>query len=263
MKAAVVGYGFVGKALGEALEVPFLVLDPKFEKSVQGLDDILEFQPYVIFLCLPTPTVDGKCDDTLIMKYVQDLKDYQGVLCIKSTIPVGTVEKIEAILPNAVLWPELLVEKTAVFDMVHPSITVIGTRDRAQYDWMYWFLIENTKINTDLGKSIHRCTMKEASVFKYTVNSFLAMKVVFMHEMYNWLRARGEESSYKILTDMLSVEGRVGASHMKAPGDHGLGFAGSCFPKDTQALRHQASLDGVHLELLNAGIQANENLRAL
>lgn len=259
MRAGIIGYGFVGQAVASVIndDVHLSILDPNHSQS--SLQDFVETQPSIIFICVPTPTVDGACDDSLVINYVADLKDYVGQIIIKSTIPPATVEKIIAIRANTIFWPETLRAKHALHDMRYPSIMVIGAEDR-KAEMLIKFIKEHTYICPAQTPDI--VSPVEASVFKYMMNSFLATKVVFMHQMYRWLVTRGEGDSWNTIGNLLDSEGRIGHSHLSAPGEHGLGFAGACFPKDTEALIEQAKKDGAELPLLQAAVEQNKKLRS-
>jgi UDPglucose 6-dehydrogenase len=254
----IIGYGFVGQAIGSVLKEPFIVVDPVHPEGF-SLNVLLEHNPEIIFICVPTPTKDQGCDDSLILDYIQKLKDFNGTVVIKSTIPPETVEKIQVIRPVTVVWPELLREAHAKEDIKNPKIIVIGAQRETEFEILLNFIQENTNINTCPIKHVKPT---EASIFKYTVNSFLALKVVFMHQMYQWLETRGNGESWDNIAELLKLEGRIGQSHLKAPGEHGLGFSGTCFPKDTEALVWQASQDNFDMSLLSNAIQINkEKLR--
>lgn len=256
----VIGYGFVGKAMCHIIRDNHicLVVDPAIDWAL-SLEMLIKAKPEFIFICVPTPSkLSYECNDSLVMEYVNKLIDYDGVLIMKSTVPPSTVDKIISVRPDTVIWPEFLREDHALDDITYPSVIAIGALRTETFDKMKTFINESS-IEASEGCSIRHVTPVEASIFKYTVNSFLAMKVVFMHEMA--LLTDGRGSNWNNVVDLLAIEGRVGASHLDAPGKHGYGFDGSCFPKDTKALAAQGKLDGANLSLLEAAIEANYRLR--
>lgn len=256
-QTAVIGHGFVGQAVSSILKISPLIIDIK--DSDTTLDYVIK-TCQMIFICLPTPTINEKCDDSLVIEYIEKLKDFSGLVVVKSTVPLATVEKILQIRNNIIIWPELLREKYANEDIQNPNIIVIGSDDQS-FLAIENFIKQQTYINHK--DNIHHVSPEEASIFKYTVNSFLATKVVFMHQMYVWLKERNLENSWPTVANLLAKEGRIGSSHLMAPGEHGLGFGGSCFPKDTQALLVQANSDNVVLGLLKQVIEENEKLKKL
>lgn len=250
----IIGYGFVGQALGSVLQDNFQVVDFACERGVD-FDTLMSMNPTHVFICVPTPSTENGCDDSIVMHYIERLACYNCVVIVKSTVPPSTVDKIMSVRPSTVIWPELLREKTAKQDMRQPSLVVIGASDEEIFTDVQQFIMEHTSIEI-IPELIRRVTPKEASIFKYSVNSFLAMKVLFMHQMYQFAQSEGVE--WDNIADVLAMEGRVGRTHLRAPGDHGLGFAGTCFPKDTVALAKDA--DG-QLTLLEQTILLNKQLR--
>ena len=271
MHVVIVGYGFVGKALRSVLRdatstratnLRLSIVDPALESS-EKFEDVVSTNPDIVFLCLPTPTTGGHCDDTLVMDYIQKLRSYPGLVVVKSTVPVSTVENILLHRPTTVFWPELLRESKAAEDMKNPKIIVIGAPSNLQASYLTRFIEAYTTIAVPNSASVKVVSPKESSIFKYAINSFLATKVVFMHQMFSWLKERGDGESYSVLVELMKAEGRSGQTHFDAPGQHGLGFAGSCFPKDTAALLSQVKNDDdQEFGLLEAVIEENEKLRS-
>lgn len=249
----VIGNGFVGQAVCSILRAKYATVDvnDSFEK-------LLEMEPDVIFICVPTPPGANGCDDSIVMDYIEKLVDFSGIVIVKSTVPPNTVAKILTLRPSTIFWPELLREKSALKDIRYPRIIVLGgTWDMCMR--MTKFIKEQTIIESESF-----CCMDpvEASIFKYTLNSFLAMKVTFVHQMFLWMREMGASpESWDRISLALAREGRMGTTHMKAPGEHGFGFSGSCLPKDMAALIAQAKSDGFELSLLNAVMAVNQSLR--
>jgi UDPglucose 6-dehydrogenase len=270
MKIAIIGFGFVGKALHSVLKDKMrfnaLIVDPAL--SDMTFESAIADNPDIVFLCLPTPTIDGKCDDSLIAHYITKLKDFPGMVVIKSTVPPSTVDWVMTVRPTTVIWPELLREEFAQHDIKFPTIIVVGAPSDLQYQYIFNFIRKETDIFHHTGQypheitKIRRCTPIEASMFKYAVNAFLATKVLFFHQFYQWMQRSWPDASYETITKLLVDEGRIGSTHMKAPGEHGLGFSGSCFPKDVEALLNQIyHNDLTTFPLLNEVQIQNKQLR--
>jgi UDPglucose 6-dehydrogenase len=251
----IIGYGFVGQALGSVLQDNFQVVDFACERGID-FDTLMSMNPTTIFICVPTPTTVEGCDDSIVMHYIERLVSYNCVVIVKSTIPPSTIDKIMEVRPSTVIWPELLRERHAKQDMRQPSLIVVGAKDKEIFADVQQFIMECTSIEI-IPQLIRHVTPKEASLFKYTVNTFLATKVLFMHQMSIFAESIGVE--WDNVADVLALEGRVGKSHLRAPGEHGLGFAGTCFPKDTKALAEDAKGE---LTLLEQTILLNNELRA-
>jgi UDPglucose 6-dehydrogenase len=241
MKAAIVGYGFVGRATAHTLSCGYVVHDP-LKAMHADLEDV-----DAAFLCLPTPTRDGKCDAHLVLDYVEGLRVLRprARIVIRSTIPPSVARELPK---DVILWPELLRQKTADHDALHPRLIVYGAQPNDW--WLSDFIAKHTHIR---AAPVYAMTQEQAAVFKYAVNAYLATKVVFMHQ----LAKQVGPDTWESIRGALAAEGRVGASHLGAPGDHGWGFSGSCFPKDTRAML--AEYPG--LSLLNFAVAANEVLR--
>ena len=195
-----------------------------------------------------------------MLQYVSELRHYEGLLIIKSTVPPATVETIIDVRPKTVIWPELLREKTAFMDVRSPRLVVLGATSDEGWTAAHNLILHKMQIVVPDDRIVYVNPI-EASVFKYTLNTFLAVKVAFMHQMYSWLYARGEESSWDTIASLLAQEGRVGASHLQAPGEHGLGFGGHCLPKDASALLHQAIGDGYYASMIDSAFTANVQLK--
>ena len=104
--------------------------------------------------------------------------------------------------------------------------------------------------------------LSTASLIKYTINSWLATKVVFFNELYKLQKASSSAVSWVQFTDMLTRDPRVGNSHMKVPGPDGeFGFGGHCFPKDTEALINYAQSKNIKLSLLEKAVSKNKKMR--
>lgn len=274
MKIGIIGFGFVGKALHSVLKnrQHTLVVEPKHDNAfTYTLDDLIRDNPDIVFVCVPTPTVEGRCDDSIVLDYVERLKDWPGCLVIKSTIPPSTVEKIQKIRSSTVIWPELLREAHAERDIKWPDVIVVGAPTTMQFQFVESFIKEETEIGWNAAPSLHPARSRirhvkpvEASIFKYAVNSFLATKTLFFHQMQRWMEASGRGENFEGVTKLLAEESRIGTTHMQAPGEHGYGFAGSCFPKDVEALLDQVyHEDLTTFPLLDAVNVQNKQLRKL
>jgi len=104
--------------------------------------------------------------------------------------------------------------------------------------------------------------MVSASLLKYTINSWLATKVVFMNEIHKLHQASGADSSWEQFTDMLQRDSRIGDSHLRVPGMDGkFGFGGHCFPKDTAGLLSYAKENSIDLSVLDQAVKKNKIIR--
>lgn len=213
----------------------------------------------IVFLALPTPPgEDGSADLKYILGVADDLgkilTDYK-VIVDKSTVPVGTADKVQAAIAKnykgefaVVSNPEFLREGVAVDDFMKPDRVVVGTSDeRAK------------KIMTDLyapfvrsGNPVIFMDEKSAELTKYAANSFLAVKISFMNEIARLCERLGADVD--MVRKGIGSDERIGKRFLFP----GIGYGGSCFPKDVQALVKSSSEVNYDFEILNAVMKVNE-----
>lgn len=213
----------------------------------------------IIFLALPTPPgEDGSADLKYILKVADDLghllTDY-AVIVDKSTVPVGTADKVHtAIAKNAqvdfdvVSNPEFLREGVAVEDFMKPERVVIGTsaeKSKKLMEKLYAPFVRQ-------GNPIIFMDVRSAELTKYAANSFLATKITFMNEIANLCELLGADVD--AVRRGVGTDSRIGKRFLFA----GIGYGGSCFPKDVQALAKSASLVNYDFKILNAVMDVNQ-----
>jgi UDPglucose 6-dehydrogenase len=240
-------------------------LDVIFERNIkQGrltfttdLEDAVA-KSDILFLALPTPPgEDGSADLSYILGVAEHLgrilKDYK-IIIDKSTVPVGTADLVrEAVAKNysgefdVVSNPEFLREGFAVDDFMKPDRVVIGTRsERAKK-----LLEELYKPFTRQGNPILFMDERSAEVTKYAANSFLAMKISFMNEMANLCERVGADVDAVRLG--IGSDERIGKRFLFP----GIGYGGSCFPKDVQALAQTSAQYGYDFKILKSVMEVN------
>ena len=218
----------------------------------------------IIFLALPTPPgEDGSTDLSYILgvadqlgKLIQEFK----VIVDKSTVPVGTAEKVEAAIKKnttqefaVVSNPEFLREGFAVSDFMKPDRVVLGTtNDRAKQ-----IMEKLYKPFVRQGNPIYFMDEKSAELTKYAANSFLATKITFMNEVANFCELVGADID-KVRVGIGS-DTRIGKRFLFP----GIGYGGSCFPKDVQALVKSGNDVGYNFEILNSVININQNQKTI
>jgi UDPglucose 6-dehydrogenase len=208
-----------------------------------------------LFVCVQTPpTYSGDADLSFVWSALDDLPhgEKRQVLVMKSTVPVGTGEKVRAALEARGLTnvgyvsnPEFLAEGRAVHDFLNPDRIAIGAfaeEDAAAVEALYGG-IDAPVVRTDVAS---------AEMIKLAANAFLMTRISFINEIANVCEAVG--------ADVVEVAKGVGLDHRLGP--HflraGIGYGGSCFPKDSLALKQLASNSGYHFQLLSAVIEVNE-----
>lgn len=291
MKIAVVGTGYVGLVTGTCFsetgnEVTCIDIDQAKVDSLRkgkitiyepGLEPIfdrnrkdgrLKFTTSleegikaaeVIFLALPTPPgEDGSADLKYILgvaDHIGKVLDHYAVIVDKSTVPVGTAEKVHAkIVANAktefdvVSNPEFLREGVAVEDFMKPDRVVVGTssaRAKAIMERLYAPLVRQ-------GNPIIFMDERSAEMTKYAANSFLAMKITFMNEMANLCELAG--ANVDNVRRGIGTDSRIGKRFLFP----GIGYGGSCFPKDVQALGKTAQEFDYDFKILKSIMLVNE-----
>lgn len=258
-KIGIIGLGFVGGAIKNSIEWDdiWVIVDPAkgFNATYQDLQDMADG----VFVCVPTPMGDdGVCDTSYLENVLQNLKavNYDGVIISKCTAPPAVYEKLNKDYPNLVHAPEFLTAANANRDYINGTFAIIGGRVAA-YIREAERIIRTTQPNL---KEVMHCTISEAALAKYTINSFLATKVAFMNEIYEIAAAGGMD--YNKVAQMVTLDTRIGRSHMQVPGPDGsFGFGGACFPKDTSALLKYAETLGQTPMVLDAAVKKNTLLR--
>lgn len=255
----IIGLGFVGQAIKDSLEwsTPFVVINDPAKGFTASYEDIKKCE--AVFVCVPSPQgTDGSCDTSILESVLIELKkvDYTGVIISKCTAPPDVYVKLNELYPNLVHSPEFLTAANASRDYANGTFSIIGGKIPA-----YCREAERViKLSQHSLDTIAHCSIGEAALAKYTINSFLATKVVFMNEMFEVAKAAGLD--YTNIAKLISLDSRIGQSHLKVPGPDGsLGFGGMCFPKDTAALLKYAEINGVNLNILDAAVKKNTILR--
>jgi len=247
----IIGMGFVGGAVYNAMKDAYYlnVIDPH-----KGDEDIPSKYNNVdgFIICVPTP--EGKygcCDDHLVTDYIERIRlQSDKPILIKSTTDIDTLRDIRD--ENVTFSPEFLVAANANEDFANQDFAIFGG-DNGRF----WYNVLNSVCNI---KQVRFTDIVTAGFVKYTINSFLATKVVFFNELHN-LFTQYTDIPFDQLTELVSLDDRIGDSHMQVPGPDGeFGFGGACFPKDTKAFSRFA-LDVSKLELLESAIEINKTLR--
>jgi UDPglucose 6-dehydrogenase len=254
MEIIIAGYGFVGKAVAKAIDKTNIVyiVDPKL-----GPQRITDF-PYAegVIVCVGTPSdMVGDCDISQIIQVLDDTPVHVPVL-IKSTVPPDYMEKILKLYPDHSICysPEFLRANTADEDFKNQTYMILGGKDPFEI-WENIFRISLPKLET-----IFYCTVAEASMTKYAINTFLSVKVTFFNQLFDMCQANNID--FNTVTSLLKLDNRIGNSHMQVPGPDGArGFGGACFPKDTNAFVHFADRSTVSHTLVESAIKYNKKLR--
>ncbi|MBI4315908.1 MAG: UDP-glucose/GDP-mannose dehydrogenase family protein [Chloroflexi bacterium] len=216
-----------------------------------------------VFIAVGTPEgVDGEAD----LQYVRQaaIATAQAmtkplIVVNKSTVPVGTGDWVADIIRQSqpspipfsvVSCPEFLREGSAIVDFMNPHRTVLGSLEADAADKV-------AQLHLPLRAPIVVTDLRTAEMIKYASNAFLATKISFINEIANICEALGAD--VKEVAAGMGYDGRIGKQFL----DAGLGYGGSCFPKDVKALAHMASVQGKHPQLLQAVMDINGDQRKL
>ena len=261
MKIGIIGYGFVGKALAAGLndDVNLLKIDPKLNTKI---NDLIDYKPNAIFICVPTPmNEDFSQDISILIDVIKKINalNLQSLIIIKSTVLPKYIIEIEKQISEFIYNPEFLREKHANQDFIESKLIVFGENNTSAK--------KLEEIYRDYSKCI--CTdyiytdAIAASLIKYTINSFLATKVTFFNELNSLFNQSGTEESWDNFILAIANDPRIGNSHMQVPGHDGrLGFGGACLPKDSNAFNIYSEEVGEPLSLLKKVIKTNNKIRA-
>lgn len=218
----------------------------------------------VIYLALPTPPgEDGSADLSYVLKVANDIgemmTDYK-VVVNKSTVPVGTADKVRETISSktqipfdVVSNPEFLREGFAVEDSMNPARVVVGTESEKAREIMSQIY----QPFTNTGVPIIFMDEKSSELTKYAANSFLAVKITFMNEIANYCEKVGADVD-KVRLGMGSDD-RIGHRFLFP----GIGYGGSCFPKDVKALIKSGKQSGFDFQILEATENVNQNQKVI
>lgn len=219
----------------------------------------------VIFLALPTPPgADGSADLSFVLKVASDLStmitEYK-VIVDKSTVPVGTAEKVHGALTknldeslfDVVSNPEFLREGVAVEDFMKPDRVVIGTSSEKAKDVMLRLYEPFVR----QGNPIIMMDERSAEMTKYAANSYLATRITFMNEIANLCNELG--ANVDMVRKGMGSDGRIGKRFLFP----GVGYGGSCFPKDVQALAKTANEVDYDFRILKSVMEVNEDQKKI
>ena len=276
MKIGVVGLGYVGLVTAAVLanrnnsvigvdvdgsKIQTLrsgkspIFEPDLDERLRSANGNLEFScDYsklynckAVLLCVPTPNVEHMIDLKYVMAAAIEVKKYSPFsdLVIKSTVLPGTAKKITELTGmNVVSNPEFTREGSAVHDTERPDRIVIGGKsvDSVRKIWEF------------TGSPVIATTNENAELIKYASNAFLAVKISFINQIAD-LCEKIPGADVNVIAEGMGSDRRIGREFLRA----GLGYGGSCFPKDTLAMASFAQENGVDLSIVNSAINYNNN----
>lgn len=217
----------------------------------------------IIFIGVGTPEKsDGSANLTYLYNVLDNIKEEaikDTIVVIKSTVPIGTNDVVEKYLNEndknitfrIVSNPEFLAQGTAVYDTLYASRIIVGVEDEISKEIM-------TKLYTPLTKEPYNVPLvimdrRSAEMVKYASNDFLALKISYINEIANFCEKIG--ANINDVTKGMSYDKRIGNKFLNP----GIGYGGSCFPKDTKALYHLSKEYDCEIKTLKASIEINKN----
>ena len=254
-KIGIIGRGFVGSAVefgfspNTGCDAELRVYDKDPSKSLHSLEETVN-ESDIIFLSVPTPSnKDGSMNLDIVKQVLQEISDVNqnpnNIILLRSTVTPGTTRKLQEHFNNIriIFNPEFLTERSAKFDFINQSRFILGCGDSDFEKYQTEEVAELFRDRFGESISIIQTNFETAELIKYMNNCFFATKVSFLNEMYQIAKKSGVD--WDMALDGFVRDGRVGHSHMNVPGPDGkMGFGGSCFPKDIQAIiNYGESLD--------------------
>lgn len=244
-----VGYGFVGKAYFEAFKLTedIEIIDPMYNDN--KISDYPEAEGIII--CVPTPqSEDGSCNMSYVLSVVSECHTSIPIM-IKSTISLEGWKILKEKFPNHSITfsPEFLRAATATADVLATRNVIIAGGDEA-----FWYEVYDEAFP---GVKVYYLEPEEAITVKYFRNSFLATKVAFFNQIYDFCEKL--DLDYRYVREAIALDDRIGPSHTYVFEDS-RGFGGYCFPKDTAALLSTSKILGVDLSILEAAVIYNNDI---
>ena len=257
MKVGVIGNGFVGEAISFAFSsaTEVFVYDTNPSRSLNSIESVHTCD--FVFICVPTPMFEDGSQDLSYVESVFEKATEKPIYILKSTVLPGTTESLCEQYPSfkIIFSPEFLTERTAKLDMLTQDRIILGgdlsLAEKAKS-------LFNLRFKT---KNIILTDSKTAELVKYMNNTFFATKVSIMNEfkiLCDKIGANWEDA----LTGFVS-DGRIGDSHLNVPGHDGkLGYGGTCFPKDVNALLFFSRKNNIELNTIQGGWNTNLKVRS-
>ncbi len=262
MTIGIIGQGYVGTAIKLGFQDHYKVLTyDKFDlaKSTHSKISDLVSETNIIFVCVPTPMrKDGTCYTGIVEEVIREINETANghIVVIKSTIPPGTTDRINSEYTHStvIFNPEFLTERSANFDFINQTRYILGG-DKVDVD-----KVADLYFQRFMNRNMIKTDSTTAELIKYMNNTFFATKVSIMNE-------------FKVLSDKIGTnwedalhgfasDGRIGDSHLHVPGPDGkLGYGGTCFPKDVNALLTFAEENDVELNTIKGGWITNLAVR--
>jgi nucleotide sugar dehydrogenase len=266
MKIGIIGNGFVGKATNILAneEVELVVYDINPELCIPKGTTLEELcQVDIIFISVPTPmNKDGSCHVGILECVVNDLKkiislEEKLVVC-RCTVPPGTCDRL-----GCYFMPEFLTEKNFEYDFINNEDWIFGLKNQEQDSIFKEKITQLINLSHQYKKihynTIHFVSNCEAEMVKLFRNNFLSVKISFCNEIEEFCTKKN--INYENVRQLAVLDKRIGASHSFVPGHDGRrGYGGTCFPKDTNNLKHEMKQLGMKSYIIENTVNRNEEV---
>jgi UDPglucose 6-dehydrogenase len=263
MTFGIIGNGFVGKAtqLLKSDNHPIKIYDSDPDKCSPPnitLSDLMDC--HIIFISVPTPSnPDGSCHLKIVQSVIENIRalDIRAHIVIRSTVEIGTSDALDCYF-----MPEFLTEKNWMDDFQNCSNWIFGLRKtdlEINQDFIHKITAIINHSHEEGNIKFNKITFvpnKEAEMIKYYRNTFLAVKVSYSNEIYEFCCKNNID--YETVCHLATQDKRIGSSHTTVPGPDGrCGFGGTCFPKDMHSLLHQFEKARIKSYIIKSAVQRN------
>jgi nucleotide sugar dehydrogenase len=268
MRIGIIGHGYVGQAVAQAHKHSdeIIIKDPKYPDSA-SYTDLVGCDG--IYVCVPSPCVDptledGRCDTTILEQVLRELLfvliDKQIPIICKTTAPPSVYVRLQEQYPNIVHVPEFLTAANNIADYQTAEYQVMG--GHPNWTSKAEVIVRRGRCVNPGGQRFVNVPIQTAALFKYMMNSYLAMKVTFMNEFKQLADTQG--TSWNDIKYLLTLDNRIGQTHINVPGSDGQkGWGGACFPKDVAAIITEAIDKGLDFNLMQEVEAVNKIHRKL
>ena len=264
----IIGNGFVGGAIIHAFSNDWNVkiYDKNELRATHSIEETISQD--IVFLCLPTPMTDiegGECNLSILEKSIEEIslinKRNDNIFVIKSTVPIGTTIRLQEKHKNIniVHSPEFLTARSARLDFITSPRHIIGIPNYEKTSYKYERL-EELYTKRFIGSMIIKMDSNESEFVKYACNCFFATKVMYFNEIK--LLADKLNLNWDVAMEGIMSDNRIAKSHTSVPGHDGdMGFGGTCFPKDINALIRTMEKYEINPMVLKSVWEQNKNVR--
>jgi len=230
IKIGFIGQGWIGKHYADNFEERgYNIIRYDRHQYKENLEQLLNCD--IVFVAVPTPSTTSGFNDAILIDAIRTSTRDGQIIVIKSTIQVGTTDKIQELFPNRYIFhsPEFLTEKTAKYDAANPARNIVGYTERSRR------FAQNVMNVLPIAPYETIVPCKEAELVKYGGNIWFYFKIMVINLIFDV--AEYYDLDYEVIKDMLAADKRIGRTHLDVFHQGGRGAGGDCFIKDLEAFR--------------------------